>query len=101
MTEPNPWGPKGTPTIHVRPPRSMPPSEAGPLAFSALQRATALVTIVREGADSVARILDKCDRQGLYALVTVLASMVPDDRTVADLLRWIDDDGIPSDRAAS
>lgn len=57
----------------------------------ALERATALVTIVRdEGADSVARVLDRCDRDALAAIIVALAAMVPDDVPRHRLLAWTD-----------
>lgn len=63
-----------------------------PIVAAALNRATSLVTVVRdEGPESIGAILDRCDTQGLYALATVLACMVPDDRPVRDLLSWLDD----------
>lgn len=87
MTRPK--GTTGTPTFHVRPTRALPRAEASRAAVNAIERAATLVTLVRdEGPDSIAAVLDRCDTQGLYALVTVLAAMVPDDRPVHELLAW-------------
>lgn len=65
----------------------------GMLVRSARDRAASLVCMVRdESADSVGAFLDRLDRQNLYALTVVLACMVPDDRSMDDLLDWIDAD---------
>ena len=71
------------------------PSRAHPdgsrLVSPALTRATALVSIVRdEDANAVARILDGLSWEQVAAVVVVLAAMVPDDRSVADLTAWVD-----------
>lgn len=80
--------PAGPAVIYVRPPREHPDGPA--LVKAALPRVLTLISTVREeGADSVAAILDRCDTQDLYALVTVLAAMVPDDRPAAELLAWV------------
>lgn len=61
------------------------------LVLPAINRATALATLVRdEGPESIARILDPLNRQQLYALVVALAALVPDDRSVRELLAWLD-----------
>jgi hypothetical protein len=72
------------------------PSRAHPrgsrLVPPAVQRATALVTIVRdEDANAVARIIDPLSWEQMAALVVVLAAMVPDDRSVEDLTAWVHD----------
>lgn len=56
----------------------------------ALKSATELVSMVRdEGPDTLGEYLDRRDRQALYGLVVTLAAMVPDDRSVEDLLEWL------------
>lgn len=75
---------------YVYPDRAHP--EGKYLVQPALTRATALVGTVRdEDATAVARILDRLDRQQLYALVVVLAAMVPDDQPVHVLTDWVHD----------
>lgn len=74
---------------YVRPTRSAPNGDR--LWSGAMPRALRAIEITRdESADDMAVILDRCDRQQLYAIVTVLACLVPDDRPVADLLAWSD-----------
>lgn len=61
-----------------------------PIVQAAMTRARTLVGIVRqEGSDTVGEFLDRLTPDDLYALTTVLACMVPDDRTQADLLSWV------------
>lgn len=68
-------------------PRAHP--EGSRLIGPGITRATSLVTVVRdEGADSVARILDPCDRDQLTAVIVALAAMVPDDVPLQELLAW-------------
>lgn len=72
----------------VRPTRAHPRGHL--LVSPALRRATALVTIVRdEDANRVAQILDGCTWEQMAALIVVLAAMVPDDQSVADLTAWV------------
>lgn len=56
----------------------------------AIKRALMLVGIVREeDANSVARILDPLNWEQMAAVVVLLAAMVPDDKTVAELTAWV------------
>jgi hypothetical protein len=72
------------------PTRDLPPRLRGILANHAMNRAAELVVMVRdEGTDAIGAFLDRCDRQGLYALVVTLAAMVPDDAPMDELLAWI------------
>lgn len=58
----------------------------------ALTRALALVGTVRDrSANDVATVLDRLDRQQMYAVVVVLAALVPDDQTVPQLTAWVHD----------
>ena len=64
--------------------------------------ALSLVGQVRErDRRAYGRRLQSMPRQDLVALAVVLAALVPDDRSAADLLAWIsfDDDGSPLPRA--
>lgn len=71
------------------PPRAHP--RGAELARIARLRAASATCLVRdEGADGIGAFLDRLDRQDLYALVTVLAAMVPDDCPMDDLLAWVD-----------
>lgn len=92
MTRPKPGATPGRGPGHNVPawhqPRAHPDGHR--LVGPALERATALVTIVRdEGADGVARVLDNCDRDALSAIIVVLAAMVPDDVPRDRLLAWV------------
>ncbi|KNX38077.1 hypothetical protein [Luteipulveratus halotolerans] len=58
------------------------------LVKAAIPTATQLVTLVRDDTEPVHEILTSATTEQLYALVVVLAAMVPDDRSVADLLDW-------------
>lgn len=78
-----------TPGMPTTIPRAHP--DGTRLANSARVRAANLICTVRdEGADSIGHILDKCDRQALYALCVVLAAMVPDDVPASELLAWLE-----------
>lgn len=71
-------------------PRFLPPRDAGHLAHWSVQRAATMSVMVRdEGCDRIGDYLDGFNRQELYGLVVALAAMVPDDRTVDELLEWI------------
>lgn len=48
-------------------------------------------TVHDDGPEQVAAIIDPLTRDQINALCVVLAAMVPVDRTVSDLLAWIDD----------
>lgn len=48
-----------------------------------------------EGSDTVGEFLDRLTPDDHYALTTVLACMVPDDRTMTDLLSWVDQPAQP------
>jgi hypothetical protein len=67
------------------------PVNVDQLAGYSIRRATDLVCLVRDhGTDATGALLDRLDRQGLYALAVTLAAMVPDDRSVDELLAWMD-----------
>lgn len=74
---------------------------AGTLAaVRALDDAQALVCMVRdEGPDAIGRFLDGRKRDTLYALTTVLACMVPDDRTPEELLAWLVPDPVAAGKS--
>jgi hypothetical protein len=75
-------------------PRAHPEGHA--LVVPALNRAVALVGIVREAdANAVARIIDPLDWEQLAAVLVVLAAMVPDDRTVPELTAWVHERAVP------
>jgi len=66
------------------------------LAEAAVQRGQRLACAIRDdGAWEVARITDPLSRVELVALCVALAAMVPLDRSVADLLAWLDDAPLP------
>lgn len=72
------------------PPRTL--DNPQPIVAAAMNRARSLICVVRdEGPESIGKVLDRCDTQALYALVTVLACMVPDDRSIQSLLAWMDE----------
>lgn len=72
------------------PPRTL--ENPQPIVTAALNRARSLICLVRdEGPNAIGEVLDRCDTQALYALVTVLACMVPDDQSMQDLLAWLDE----------
>lgn len=58
-------------------------------ANEALKVAASLVCDVRDSAEDVEATLAGLDRQQLVALAVVLAAMVPDNRTQAQLLGWL------------
>lgn len=67
-----------------------------PLTDSLIPAASRLVWAVREGdQDDVENLLDEVrnegGRVGIDGLLIVLAAMVPDDMTPADLLAWMSD----------
>lgn len=75
----------------VPPPR---PAQGTRAAVAAITRATHLACLVRdEGACSVGAYLDALTADQMYGLVVTLAAMVPDDRTVDELLDWTKDAG--------
>lgn len=64
----------------------------------AMGRAQHLAGLVREcGPDRIGAYLDGLTLDQLYATITALAAMVPDDVPVSDLLGWLD---APKDTAA-
>ena len=70
----------------------LPHPDGAELADAAVLHAQRLACAVRDdGAWEVARITDGLSRDELVALAVVLAAMVPLDRSVADLLAWIND----------
>lgn len=59
---------------------------------SALKRAQHFVCLVRdEATDGIGAYLDGLHTDAMYGLVVALAAMVPDDRSPAELLAWIDE----------
>lgn len=88
----------GTPRPGPRPPRvaDWPAPrvhpDPQPVVVTAMNRARALVCMVREeGSESIGELLDRCTPDDLYALCTVLACLVPDDRSIQSLLAWLDE----------
>ena len=68
----------------------LPHPDGDRLAEVAVGRAQRLACAIRDdGAWEVARITDDLSRDELVALAVVLAAMVPLDRSVADLLAWV------------
>lgn len=61
---------------------------ADELLEDAVAPAAALVAAVRDDPTDVHRILKGRNETDLHALAIVLACMVPDDRSIADLLAW-------------
>ena len=62
----------------------------GALAERLVPVAAEFVGVVRdEDRDSVGRFLARLPRQERDALPVILAAMIPDDRTPADLLSWV------------
>lgn len=75
------------PHIIVPPPR---PTQGTRAALAAIERAQNLACIVRdESADTIGAYLDDLTTAQHYALTVALAAMVPVDRTVDDLLAWL------------
>lgn len=88
----------GTPRPGPRPPKlaDWPAprvhADPQPVVAAAMNRARSLVCMVRdEGPESIGAVLDRCTGDDLYALVTVLACLVPDDRSIQSLLAWMDE----------
>ena len=63
-------------------------TEKADLAEAMVPVACRLAGAVRDDPDEVARILRE-HSEHLYALVVVLAAMVPEDQTPRDLLAWV------------
>lgn len=72
------------------------------LTQQAVPLAAQLVCAVRDDVTETHRLLlslDGATRAEVHALLVVLAAMVPDDRTTADLLAWTTGKPIPADAA--
>lgn len=75
--------------------------QRGLLAERMLPRALQLVGAVRESPAAVTEALTGLTHQEALALLVVLAALVPDDRTVPQLLAWSDPDMCRADKVAS
>lgn len=79
---------KQPPRIIVPDPRT---TQGTVAAVAALERAQTIACLVRdESADTIGAYLDGLDPDQTYALVTVLAALVPVDEAPAVLLEWLD-----------